>query len=405
MSTLRHDPSTRWLRATRGSLLAIALALLAFAAGAADAPGTTRDAAQATSDAAEAKPDSAEAKPDAADAKPNPTQAKADAAQAKSDAAAAPASATDGKPEAPTVDAERLFSAIVKVSVRAVPDARSNATLGREREGSGVVIGDDGLVLTIGYLIVEADDVNVTDAHGRTVPAQVVGYDHNSGFGLVRTMLPIDAAPVRFGDSARIAEKDPVLIASAGDERAAFAYIVSKRAFTGNWEYQLDSAIYTSPPTLNWSGAALIDRDGKLIGIGSLIVREATDGDPKIPGNVFVPIDLLKPILTDLVREGHRTGPARPWLGVSADEIQGRVLVTRVSPEGPADLAGLQPGDIILAVGGDVVRSQSEFYQRLWTRGRAGDEIPLKVLQGTDVRDVKVRSIDRLQYFRPKSTI
>ena len=166
-----------------------------------------------------------------------------------------------------------------------------------------------------------------------------------------------------------------MLIASAGDERAAFAYIVSKRAFTGNWEYQLDSAIYTSPPTLNWSGAALIDRDGKLIGIGSLIVREATDGEPKIPGNVFVPIDLLKPILTDLVREGHRTGPARPWLGVSADEIQGRVLVTRVSPDGPADQAGLQPGDIILAVGSDVVRSQSEFYQRLWTRGSAGDEI------------------------------
>jgi S1-C subfamily serine protease len=180
---------------------------------------------------------------------------------------------------------------------------------------------------------------------------------------------------------------------------------VSKRAFTGNWEYQLDSAIYTSPPTLNWSGAALIDRDGKLIGIGSLIVREATDGEPRVPGNVFVPIDLLKPILTDLVREGHRTGPARPWLGVSADEIQGRVLVTRVSPEGPADQAGLQPGDIILAVGDEVVRSQSEFYQRLWNRGKAGDEITLKVLQGTDVRHVKVRSIDRLQYFRPKSTI
>jgi len=384
MSTLRPDHATRWLRATRGSLLAIALALLAFAAGAADAPGTTRDATQAKPDAAQAKPD---------------------AAQPKSEAASAPASAIDRKPEAPTVDAERLFNAIVKVSVRAVPDARSNATLGREREGSGVVIGDDGLVLTIGYLIVEADDVKVTDARGRTLPAQVVGYDHNSGFGLVRTMLPLDASPVRFGDSGRIAEKDPVLIASAGDERAAFAYIVSKRAFTGNWEYQLDSAIYTSPPTLNWSGAALIDRDGKLIGIGSLIVREATEGEPKIPGNVFVPIDLLKPILTDLVREGHRTGPARPWLGVSADEIQGRVLVTRVSPDGPADQAGLQPGDIILAVGSDVVRSQSEFYQRLWTRGSAGDEITLKVLQGTDVRDVKVRSIDRLQYFRPKSTI
>jgi S1-C subfamily serine protease len=134
-------------------------------------------------------------------------------------------------------------------------------------------------------------------------------------------------------------------------------------------------------------------------------VREATDGDTKLPGNVFVPIDLLKPILADLVREGHRAGPARPWLGVSADEIQGRVLVTRVSPEGPADLAGLQPGDIILAVGEDDVKSQSEFYQKLWDRRRAGDDITLKVLQGTSIRDVKVHSIDRLQYFRPRTTI
>jgi serine protease Do len=268
------------------------------------------------------------------------------------------------------------------------------------------VISKDGLILTIGYLIVEADDVHVTDARGHTLPAQVVAYDHASGFGLLRTMLPLNAEPIDLGDSTRIAEKDPVLIASAGGDGASFAFVVSKRSFVGNWEYQLESAIYTSPPTLNWSGAALIDRDGKLVGIGSLIVREATDSDPKLPGNVFVPIDLLKPILADLVREGHRAGPPRPWLGVSADEIQGRVLITRVSPDGPADLAGLQAGDIILAVAGDGVKSQAEFYQKLWQRGRrAGDDITLKVLQGTDIRDVKVHSIDRVEYFRPKTTI
>ena len=154
---------------------------------------------------------------------------------------------------------------------------------------------------------------------------------------------------------------------------------------------------------MNWSGAALIDKDGKLLGVGSLIVREATEGDPKLPGNVFVPIDLLKPILADLVKEGHRAGPARPWLGVSADEMQGRLLVTRVSPDGPADRAGLKSGDIILGVGGDAVKTQGEFYARVWSHGKAGDEIPLKVLQGVDVKDVKVRSIDRTEYFRPKT--
>ena len=322
-------------------------------------------------------------------------------------AAASPADADKTIPAAGAgdIDAEKLFGAIVKVATRATPGARSADSLGEEREGTGVVIGDNGLVLTIGYLIVEADDVKVTDAKGRTLPAQVVGYDHASGFGLVRTAVPLDAQPIALGDSSRTAERDPVMIASAGGAGAAFAWIVSKRRFTGNWEYQLDSALYTSPPAPNWSGAALIDREGKLLGIGSLIVREATADEPKLPGNVFVPIDLLKPILTDLVREGHRTGPARPWLGVSADEIQGRVLVTRVSPDGPADQAGLQAGDIILAVGEAAVTSQADFYRKLWGSGSAGDDVVLKVLQGTQIRDVKVHSMDRQQYFRPPSTI
>ena len=301
------------------------------------------------------------------------------------------------------IDTERLFAAIVKVQTVAVPNARSNATLGRERQGSGIVIGENGLVLTIGYLIVEADDVKIVDAKGRTLPAVVVAYDHASGLGLVRSIVPLDATPVAFGNSTKISEQDPVLIASSGDDGAAFAWIVSKRMFAGSWEYLLDQALYTSPPMMNWSGAALIDRDGKLLGIGSLIVRDATDGNPKLPGNVFVPIDVLKPILADMIKTGHRAGPARPWLGVAAEEVQGRLLVARVSPEGPADRAGIQAGDIILGVGRDGVHTQADFYKRVWSRGKAGDEIPLKVLQGLDVKEVKVRSIDRTEYFRPKT--
>jgi S1-C subfamily serine protease len=318
---------------------------------------------------------------------------------------AADAAKTTPAAGAGDIDAEKLFGAIVKVATRATPGARSADSLGEEREGTGVVIGDNGLVLTIGYLIVEADDVTVTDAKGRTLPAHIVGYDHASGFGLVRTAVPLDAQPIALGDSSRTAERDPVMIASAGGAGAAFAWIVSKRRFTGNWEYQLDSALYTSPPAPNWSGAALIDREGKLLGIGSLIVREATADEPKLPGNVFVPIDLLKPILADLVREGHRAGPARPWLGVAADEIQGHLLVTRVSPDGPADRAGVRVGDIIVGVGPNAVRTQAEFYDRVWERRRAGDEVPLKVLKGVDVKEISVRSIDRVEYFRPRSTI
>ena len=313
--------------------------------------------------------------------------------------------AADSASPAQALDAEKLFGAIVKVSTRSIPGARSADTLGNEREGTGVVIGENGLVLTIGYLIVEADDVKITDSKGRTLPARVVGYDHASGFGLVRSVVPLDAQPIPLGDSGKTEERDPVMIASAGGEGTSFAWIVSKRPFTGSWEYQLDYAIYTSPPTSSWSGAALIDREGKLLGVGSLIVREATTGDSKLPGNLFVPIDFLKPILADLVREGHRAGPARPWLGVSADEVQGRLFVTRVSPDGPADRAGVGVGDIILGVGNEPVRTQSQFYDRVWNRRHAGDEVQLKVLQGLDVRDITVRSIDRVEYFRPRSTI
>lgn len=311
----------------------------------------------------------------------------------------------DEPQERSSVDADKLFGAILKVEARAVSDARSIATLGREREGTGIIIGADGLVLTIGYLIIEAEHVNLVDARGRTLPASVVGYDHATGLALVRSIVPLDATPLPLGDSTQLEEREPVLIINHGGRSdATLAYVVSRRPFTGNWEYLLESAIYTSPPALNWSGAALIGKDGSLLGIGSLILRDATDADPHLPGNMFVPVDLLKPIMNDLVRNGRRAGPARPWLGVSADEVQGRLLVTRVSPEGPADRAGVRSGDIILAIGSDAVHSQAEFYRKLWSRGSAGSDITLRLLQGSDVHELTVHSMDRLDYFRPKPT-
>jgi len=315
------------------------------------------------------------------------------------------ATAKQGDEQANRIDADKLFGAIVKVSTRAVPEARTTEALGSEREGTGVVIGEDGLILTIGYLVMEAEDVKITDAKGRALPARVVGYDDASGFALIRALVPLDATPIALGDSSKTTEREPVLIATAGGDGTAFAWIVSKRAFTGNWEYKLDYALFTSPPTANWSGAALIDRDGKLVGIGSLIVREATDGDPKLPGNLFVPIDLLKPILADLVARGKRAGPAQPWLGVAADELQGHLFVTRVSPGGPAERAGVSVGDIILGVGSDAVQTQAEFYDRVWKERRAGDEVPLKVLHGMDVREITILSMDRGDYYRSQSTI
>lgn len=206
---------------------------------------------------------------------------------------------------------EELVSAVVRINTHITPEGRTVAGLGREREGSGILIDSDGLVLTIGYLMVEAYAAEVVDNNnGRTVPANVVGYDYETGFGLLRTIEPLKVKPMPLGKSAQIKEGDPVLIASfGGRSMVAGAYVVAKREFAGSWEYLLDEALFTAPPHPAWSGAALINREGKLVGVGSLIVGDATGGSDKTPGNMFVPIDRLPPILADLMASRRKTWP------------------------------------------------------------------------------------------------
>ena len=298
-----------------------------------------------------------------------------------------------------TVDA----LSVVRVRTKAVSNARSMRSLGPRREGSGVVIGNDGLVLTIGYLIVEAETVELVTADGRSFPATVVGYDNATGFGLLRAVAPLPVKPVQLGQSATVADRELVLI--VGFDGVAPAYVVSRRQFVGYWEYLLDEAIYTAPATVNWSGAALLNREGKLLGIGSLVVSDAIGSQTQVPGNLFVPIDLLKPLLGDLVANGKSSARPRPWIGVNTQEVQGNVIVTRVSPEGPADDAAIRPGDVIVGVGGQSIKGQADFYNRLWSRGEAGVEIPLEVLREGRVEKVPVKSIDRDRYYRSKPTL
>lgn len=303
----------------------------------------------------------------------------------------------------PAADAPNPLAAVVRVKTIILPDARTTPYLGDERDGSGVVIGKDGLILTIGYLILEADSVQVTDAAGKTHPANVVAYDHASGFGLLRTVTPLDAPPVELGDASALKERDSVLVAGFGGPQAATrAMVVSRRPFSGSWEYLLESAIYTSPPAMNWGGAALIGPDGKLLGIGSLLVPDAIEPGTRFPGNLFVPVDVLKPILGELTREGKRAGPPRAWLGLSTEEVGGRLLVVRVAPEGPADKAGIARNDIVTGIDGDTVTTHAELYRKLWDKGPAGTPVTLKVLKGATLSDVPVRSMNRADYLRKK---
>ena len=299
---------------------------------------------------------------------------------------------------------EETLNAVVGVSAKIQPNARSAETLGLQRQGTGTLVRP-GYVLTIGYLVIEAEAIQVTSAEGRTLPATVAAYDHASGFALLKVVGTLAAKPLTLGDSAALAEREPAMaVPASARDSPTLVYVVSRRPFTGNWEYLLESAIFTYPPVMEWSGAPLIGAKGELLGIGSLIVPDAGAPGTQSPGNMFVPIDLLKPIIDDLIAKGRRNGPARPWLGLNADEVRGRLFVGRVSPDGPAARAGIKGGDLVLAVGSEEVTTLAEFYRKVWGLGAAGTPVRLKLLQGTRVTDVTVRSIDRIEYFRASKT-
>ena len=307
-----------------------------------------------------------------------------------------PAYAQEGSKE----NVKELLKAVVKVRAM-VPDyARSAKTLGTEREGSGVLIDNRGHILTIGYLILEAESLEVIGPDGKLVSAQSIAYDHITGFGVLKVEKPMGAKPMQLGKSSEVSEGDPILVATHGGEEGAMgARIISRKEFAGYWEYLLDDAIFTAPPHTNFGGAALIDHNGKLVGIGSLYTQIAIAGLGMIPGNMFVPIDYLKPILSDLIDKGRSSAPPRPWLGVNVEEVHGRVFVTRVTAESPAEKGGLKVGDIILTVNKKEVSGLADFYRKVWALGKPGVEVPLTLLQGIQLQDIKVKSGDRYQYY------
>jgi S1-C subfamily serine protease len=277
--------------------------------------------------------------------------------------------------------------------------------MGREREGSAMVIDSNGLILTIGYLMVEAHSAEVVTNDGREVPADIVGYDFQSGFGLLRASAPLKVQPLAFGKSAELKERDAVVVARfGGPDSAAPAVVVGKREFAGNWEYLLDEAIFTAPLQSAWSGAALLNHEGRLVGVGSLMVSDATGKGDRMSGNMFVPTDLLPPILADLIANGRMAGAGRPWLGVTTDETHGHLTVSAVTPGGPAERAGLKRGDMILGVNGTLLNHLPDFYRRIYAQGDAGTVIALDVLKDSEKRRVEVKSINRLDFLRLKSS-
>ncbi|SCB20358.1 serine protease, S1-C subfamily, contains C-terminal PDZ domain [Bradyrhizobium yuanmingense] len=296
-------------------------------------------------------------------------------------------------------DLDRALGSVVGLHAIIPPDAFSAETLGTERAGNGVVI-DEGLVLTIGYLITEAESVWLHRADGRVVEGHALGFDSETGFGLVQALGQLDIAPLPLGSSAATRIGDRVVVGGAGGRtRSVASQVVAKQEFAGYWEYLLDEAIFTAPAHPNWGGTALLNERGELIGIGSLQLDRERDGEAEHV-NMIVPIDLLKPVLEDLRKFGRVNKPARPWLGLYSTEIDNRVVVIGISANGPAARAELKTGDVILAVNGDRVTSQTAFYKKMWALGAAGVDVPLTVHHEGVTFDVTVTSTDRFKLLK-----
>ncbi len=318
-----------------------------------------------------------------------------------------PAFAAAPKPDPARLefDLDARLRSVVALQSRAPEDAFSSSYLGTEREGNGVIIGDDGLVVTIGYLIAEADEILLGTEDGSVVPAQGVAYDYQTGFGLVRAAGDLGAVALALGSAEDVAEGGEAIVAARGGTgQAILAEIASKREFAGYWEYMLDEAIFTTPPHPRWSGAALLDGSGALVGVGSLFVQDARPDQSSSPGNMFIPIDLLKTVIDDLLAYGKSPAPPRPWLGVYSMEALGRVLVTSVAGDGPAEKAGVEPGDVIVAVNGREVSGLADLYRKVWATGQAGVTVELGLLRDSDVLTIAVETGDRSERMKlPRS--
>ncbi|MGB7098685.1 MAG: S1C family serine protease [Xanthobacteraceae bacterium] len=308
------------------------------------------------------------------------------------------------KPEDYTYDLELALSCVVALRATVPPDAFTADTLGTERAGNGVIIRGNGLILTIGYLITEADTLWLTLNDGRSVPGHVLGYDQETGFGVVQALAKLDMPALEIGQSAAASLGERVVVAGAGGrQHSVAARIVAKQEFAGYWEYVLDEAIFTAPAHPNWGGTAMIGPGGDLLGIGSLQLQHAVEKGQAQNINMMVPIDLLKPIFDDLLKFGRRNAPPRPWLGFYATEVENRLVIVGLADRGPAKRADLHTGDIVLSVAGTEVNDLAGMFRRIWAQGQAGVEVPITIYRDGETMDLRIKSGERDRFLKGPS--
>ena len=301
---------------------------------------------------------------------------------------------------------EPLLEALVSIRAHIPEDAMSAGLLGTERAGHGIRVRDDGLILTIGYVINEADEIWIGSHDGRAVPGFVVGNDFRTGLALIRPMMPLSGRSVPIGSSESLRVGEPVWIAGSGraDPQVVDAEIVAKQEFAGRWEYVLDEAIFTAPPHESWSGAALMDMAGRLCGVGSLVIQGFEADESSHTVNMFVPIDILTPVMDEISIRGRRSAPPRPWLGMLVHDDHDTLVVVGIYRDCPADRAGLRPGDVVLRVDGQPVHNLAHMFRTVWSLGDAGVDVPLLVLRDAQLQETTVKSAPRGDFLR-KGTV
>ena len=304
-------------------------------------------------------------------------------------------------PENYRFDLEKSLRSVVGLRATVPPDAHSAERLGTERAGNGCVISTDGLVVTVGYLVTEAESTWLVSSDGRVIPADVVGRDTESGFALVQALEPLDVDPLKLGRSVAISVGERVVVAGAGGiEHAVDARVVAKQEFAGYWEYLLDEALYTTPPHPHWAGTALISGDGGLVGVGSLYVQQVSPGGTPIDVNMMIPIDLLPPIVDDLMRFGVVKRPSRPWIGMQAAEFGENQVVVGLTDNGPAEAADIRVGDVVTGVGGNRVESLGDLFRGMWGLGEAGITVLLNIFRNGELLEVDISSEDRAKNYK-----
>ena len=297
---------------------------------------------------------------------------------------------------------EPLLETLVSIRAHIPEDAMSAGLLGTERAGHGIRVRDDGLIVTIGYVVNEAEEIWIGSHDGRAVPGFVVGSDFRTGLALIRPMMPLPgrSAPIGSSDSLRVG--DAVWIAGSGraDPQVVDAEVVARQEFAGRWEYVLDEAIFTAPPHESWSGAALMDMNGRLCGVGSLVIQGFEADESVHTVNMFVPIDILTPVMDEISVRGRRSEPSRPWLGMLVHDDDDALVVVGIYRDCPADRAGLRPGDIVLRVDGKPVHNLAHMFRTVWSLGDAGVDVPLLVLRDADLQETTVKSAPRGEFLR-----